>query len=119
MELIAMILSGLALLAACISLTMTFREKKRSEKRNAATLQYIDRCTDILNVNIGKTQEQYTDPHERVGKQQDGICQDYESAREASKAENDFNAGLSAIMNYDPIEEAKKARERAQYGGAE
>ena len=115
MELIAMILSGLALLAACISLTMTFREKKRNEKRNTAALQYIDRYIDILNANIGKTQEQYTALDDRVGNLEHGICPDFEAA----KAVNDFNTGLSAIMNFDPIEEAKKARERARYGGAE
>ena len=119
MELITMILSGLALLAARVSLTLTFQEKKRNEKRNTAALQYIDRYIDILNVNIGKMQEQYTALDERVGNLEHGICPDFESAREAAKAVNDFNAGLSAIMNYDPIEEAKKARERAQYGGAE
>lgn len=119
MELITMILSGLALLAAGVSLILTFQEKKRNEKRNTAALQYIDRYIDILNANIGKTQEQYTALDERVGNLEHGICPDFESAREAAKAVNDFNAGLSAIMNFDPIEEAKKARERAQYGGSE
>ena len=119
MELITMILSGLALLAAGVSLILTFQEKKRNEKRNTAALQYIDRYIDILNVNIGKMQEQYTALDERVGNLEHGICPDFESAREAAKAVNDFNAGLSAIMNFDPIEEAKKARERAQYGGSE
>lgn len=119
MELITMILSGLALLAAGVSLILTFQEKKRNEKRNTAALQYIDRYIDILNANIRKTQEQYTALDERVGNLEHGICPDFESAREAAKAVNDFNAGLSAIMNFDPIEEAKKARERAQYGGSE
>ena len=119
MELITMILSGLALLAAGVSLILVFHEKKRNEKRKTATLQYIDRYTDILNVNIGKTQEQYTALDERVGNLEHGVCPDFEAAREAAKAVNDFNTGLSAIMNFDPIEEAKKARERARYGGAE
>ena len=119
MELITMILSGLALLAAGVSLILTFQEKKRNEKRNTAALQYIDRYIDILNANIGKTQEQYTALDERVGNLEHGVCPDFEAAREAAKAVNDFNTGLSAIMNFDPIEEAKKARERAQYGGSE
>lgn len=36
MEIITMILSGLALLAAVLCLILILREKKRNEKRNAA-----------------------------------------------------------------------------------
>lgn len=119
MELITMILSGLALLAAGVSLILTFQEKKRNEKRKTAALQYIDHFSDISNANIIEMDGKYAALDKRVGNLEHGICPDFESAREAAKAVNDFNAGLSAIMNYDPIEEAKKARERAQYGGAE
>lgn len=41
MEMIACIISGLALLAAGVCLYLTMREKKRSEKRNAAVVACI------------------------------------------------------------------------------
>ena len=40
---IPVILSGLALLAAAISLIFSIAEKKRNQKRNAAVMQYISR----------------------------------------------------------------------------
>ena len=40
MQIIAMILSGLALLAASVSLILIIREKKRNEERNAAFERY-------------------------------------------------------------------------------
>lgn len=150
------ILSGLALLAATISLIFTFTEKKRNQKRNAAVMQYISRiegqieaaqkvaqgCLDKLSEleeegtklrekcgeewdrleridkdtrNLGQRAQVLSDSiHdlcEKVGALENGICPDYEAAKEAAKAVDDFNSGLSAILNFDPLGEARRKRE--------
>ena len=40
-----------------------------------------------------------------------GIMPDYEMAMEAAKAVNNFNAGIANIMNFDPIDVARKQRQ--------
>lgn len=131
MEMITMILSGLALLAAGVSLILTFQEKKRNEKRNAAALQYTDktiaasetmtkgRIDGAVTYFKGAVSKVEAETNRRLHNLESGICPDFEEAKAAAKAVNDFNAGLSAIMNFDPMEEARKARERAKYGEAE
>lgn len=133
------ILSGLALLAATISLIFTITEKKRNQKRNAATVQYISRVEDDVREigllfsrheeenkkalesigedtrNLGQRVQVLSDSiHdlcEKVGALENGICPDYEAAKEAAKAVDDFNSGLSAILNFDPLGEARRKRE--------
>lgn len=128
MEMITMILSGLALLAAGVSLILTFQEKKRNEKRRADTLQeakdsdkkWSEVVCDMMKGYFNEeTSKRFEEIRKRVGNLESGICPDFEEAKAAAKAVNDFNAGLSAIMNFDPMEEARKARERAKYGEAE
>ena len=150
------ILSGLALLAAAISLIFSIAEKKRNQKRNAAVMQYISRiegqiesaqkaaqgCLDKLSEleeegtklrekcrdawdrlehidedtrNLGQRAQALSDSIyglcEKVGALEKGICPDYEAAKEAAKAVDDFNSGLSAILNFDPLGEARRKRE--------
>ena len=150
------ILSGLALLAATISLIFTITEKKRNQKRNAAVMQCISRiegqiesaqkaaqgCLDKLSEleeegtklrekcrdawdrleridedirNLSQRAQVLSDSiHdlcEKVGALEKGICPDYEAAKEAAKAVDDFNSGLSAILNFDPLGEARRKRE--------
>ena len=120
MEMITMILSGLALLAAGVSLILTFQEKKRNEKRNAAALQYADAAVRDAECRVKAGMDNlYSNADKRLSNLESGICPDFEEAKAAAKAVNDFNAGLSAIMNFDPMEEARKARECAKYGEAE
>lgn len=54
----------------------------------------------------------------RIRKLEDGVIPNYEEARKAAKAVDDFNIGLSAIMNFDPMAAAKRARgEKSAKGG--
>lgn len=57
----------------------------------------------------------------RIRKLEDGVVPNYEEARKAAKAVDDFNIGLSAIMNFDPMAAARKARDErnAKGGGAD
>lgn len=61
----------------------------------------------------------FADLLKRVEKLESGMVPDYEAALEAARAVNDFNTGLSAIMNFDPMETAKKARNKASVTGGE
>lgn len=54
----------------------------------------------------------------RVESLEHGVVPDFEEAKKAAEAVNDFNKGLSAIMNFDPMAEAKRARnEESAKGG--
>lgn len=46
-----------------------------------------------------------------VSNLEQGIVPDFEEAKKAAKAVNDFNTGISAIMGYDPMEARRKMRE--------
>lgn len=107
MQIITLILSGLALLAASVSLLMSVIEKKRSKKRNAAMLKYID--SSIGNL------ERCVDG--RIKKLEQGITPDYEQAKAAANAVNDFNRGITNILGFDPVSALKKEQQRERLGG--
>lgn len=142
MEHITMIMSGLALLAAMVSLILTIREKKRNQKRNADMSNYveysrkalrdeIDMGCDVLSERIDslkedvihnsacidKLQNDFEAQSTKVDKLEQGIVPDYQEALAAKNSVDEFNRGLSAIMGYDPMEIARKTRENRKYGG--
>jgi hypothetical protein len=49
--------------------------------------------------------------NDEVEKLKAGVVPDYEAAKVAANAVNDFNAGLSSILNFDPIAVAKSRRQ--------
>lgn len=53
----------------------------------------------------------------RVKSLEHGVVPDFEEAKRAAEAVNDFNRGLSAIMNFDPMAEAKRARNEEKAKG--
>ena len=125
MEYITMIMSGLALLAATVSLFVSLREKKRNQKRNADMCNYVeaverdvkddlwlqrDKLSAKIDIEVDKLST-------KVDKLEQGIVPDYQEALAAKNSVDEFNRGLSAIMGYDPMEVARKAREERHYGG--
>lgn len=118
------ILSGLALLAAVVNFILLMREKKRSDKRNTAVLQYVDNRADgfynKVSVQIKNEREAVNDRFEKVRREienlNSGIVPDYNEALAAKEAVDDFNKGLSAIMGFDPIAAVKKSREERMGG---
>ena len=100
MSIISMIFSGLALLAVVAN---AIYEKKRSQKRNAALMQYVD--TGLRQLE------------EKVKKLEQGAVPDYEEARKAADAVNDFNRGISSILGFDPHEAWQKEKQRERMGG--
>ena len=120
----AIILSGLALLAATVCLVMTVRNEKRSQKRNAALIEYVDHWAKVL-VGQGKEQESrtaaYTDAlgekiDVRLKKLEEGIIPDYEQAKAAADAVNDFSKGITNILGFDPVEALKTDRRKKELG---
>lgn len=97
MATISMILSGLALLAAITSLALNVRNEKRNQKRNAALINYVDSAETHFN-------KQAKGFDERLDKLEKGITPDYEQAKAAADAVNDFNRGISNILGFDPHE---------------
>ena len=130
MEIITMILSGLALLAASVCLFLLGQEKKRSKKQNAALLREMDRrdkkwaatVSDELKAQLAKERNRISLEQKAVGERtgdilkrvenlENGIVPDFEEAKSAAKAVDEFNRGLSSILNFDPLKAAQKSRE--------
>lgn len=160
MEMIALMLSGLALLAAGVCLCLLMQEKKRNQERNAAekevrgmidwcigaigdeTTHRVDACNKLvervfnledsaipdsekaINERIFQLQnrllqEIYSEDKKicaRVENLEKGIIPDYEKATAAVNAVNDFNQGISNLLNYDPVPALAAQRERERQG---
>lgn len=136
MEYIPMILSGLALLAATVCLTITLREKKRNQKRNVDLANLIKvECNVVkgeITLSVDEALKNIQEAHKtvysgielklldhaaKIDNLEKGIVPDYAEALAAKNSVDEFNRGLSAIMGFDPMAVAKKAREERQYGG--
>ena len=109
MQIIAFVMSGLALFVSIVSLAMYGIEKKRSKKRNAAMLDFV---TATVNRAI-----QSSGFDSRIQKLEQGITPDYEQAKAAANAVNDFNRGITNILGFDPVSALKKEQQRERLGG--
>jgi hypothetical protein len=81
----AIILSSLALLAALACLAA---ETKRSHEQKTALADFEERLSNL----------------------EKGVVPDFEKAKAAADAVNDFNTGISGILGFDPHEVLKKQR---------
>ena len=122
MLIIAIIMSGLALLAATVCIILLIQEKKRNQKRNTALIDYVDNTiVDEKNAILFNLREEiYAECNKlivRIENLEKGIVPDFEEAKQAARAVDDFNKGLSNILGFDPMASLQKEREKAQYGG--
>ncbi|MBQ2383193.1 MAG: hypothetical protein II290_04050 [Oscillospiraceae bacterium] len=123
---IGIILSSLALAAALGCVVLVTLEGKRSRERNAADLKFLRDAGRMIGERIKKQDAEWCERTERMNALwtetvggmearikalEDGTVPDYEKAREAAKAVDEFHQGLANILNYDPYELAKKNRE--------
>lgn len=118
MPIITMILSGLALLAASVSLILTIREKKRNEERNAAFERYKMTTTLYIDKTFASAlteAKQYTDG--AISNKIDPVLNKVESIGDDlmnanSNFQDQLGKTLSNIMAFDPLEAQRKARLR-------
>jgi len=116
---ISLIFSVLAFLTAVASLALTVEERKRSVERGAAALQYADAA---INDAVSKLEPRIAASidaaksacEQRLDKLEQGAVPNYEQAKEAAGAVNNFNQGITNILNYDPMESLR--RQRSQEG---
>lgn len=95
------------LLAFAIALC-AFHFDRRMKKQAKTLSAYADAASKA----------EHTELRNRIRKLEEGVVPDYEKAKEAARAVDDFNAGLSAIMNFDPMAAARKSRnEKNGMGG--
>ena len=117
MILFATILSGLALLAASVCLVQLHRERKRSVKRNAALVRYVDKTAFQTARNaMEHTDKGLKEFLGRVEKLEKGVVPDFEQAKAAANAVNDFNKGISNILGFDPMTALAEAQKKERYG---
>lgn len=117
MQIISLILSGLALLAAIVSLVLTIKEKKRNQKRNATFADYVCKECEAMSIKSKNQGEVLASALERIQKLESGITPDYEQAKAAANAVNDFNRGVANILGFDPMDAVRKQREQDHVGG--
>ena len=123
MLIIAIILSGLALLAATVCLILLIQEKKRNQKRNAALIDYVDNTIveEKKAISFNLREEIYAECNKlcnRIENLEKGIVPDYEKAMAAANAVNDFNSGITNILGFDPYEALRSQREKERTGEA-
>lgn len=114
---IAIILSSLALLAATVNIFLTLREEKRRTKQKAVLIKHTEDSVrlfaDRLCRRCAELEGHLAEAQEKIAALESGTVPDYEKAKEAANAVNDFNAGISGILGFDPLEALKKQRESA------
>lgn len=94
----------------------------RIDTKAKALTDYIDLVESGVRADVGKNLETvclgFNGLVDRVSRLETGMVPDFEAAKAAVKSVNDFNSGLSAILNFDPMAAAKQQRsERTTAGG--
>ena len=133
MEIIALIVSGLALLAASVCLCLLVHEKKRNQERNAAMPKYVGIECEAVSKAAGAYTEELcaklageitelrnrTDPEavrraaeEILAQAVNDVC---EKIAEPYGG-HDFGLGINNIMNFDPRESIARQREKERTG---
>lgn len=120
---IGIILGSLALLTAAANTILILYEKKRSQERNTALMQYADTGRRDLASQVKAYKEHadagWSELAEKVSKLEKGMMPDYEKARDAAQAVNSFHDGITGILGFDPMEALKRQRERDRGGESE
>lgn len=115
---LSIILSSLALAAAAVCVAVVMRERKRSREQNAAQEAFVKTILDDRDSQWKERLEVLGDAWEKVNKElrgqiadlESGAVPDYERAKAAAKAVDDFHSGLANILNYDPYEAVRIGR---------
>lgn len=132
MEIVSMILLAVIVFAMIAMFVLFFLEKRRSNQRYMAMLQYVDRSAESVDTNcIDATKElidQYAkkimddilhsvnqtinEQDVKVQEQLKTLLLDYSQAQAAADRINDFGASLANIFDYDPVKAIQKGRKK-------
>jgi hypothetical protein len=133
MDIISMILLTVVLVVQIVLFTLYFLERRYTNRRFDAMLQYIDRkvedadcreeikesVDDMLNAFGEKINERFKRQTEvidefknTVNAQIGGIALDYAEAQQAANKVNDFASSLASIFDYDPIQAIQRGRNK-------
>lgn len=86
----------------------------RIDTKAKALTDYIDRVETEAKTRSDESLKcayrDIADLVERVSRLEKGMVPDFEAAKAAVKSVNDFNSGLSAILNFDPMAAARQQR---------
>lgn len=80
---------------------------------NIAKLHKHSKRADTDRERILQSERELT---ARIQALEDGICPDYEQAKEAAAAVNNFNVGLTNLLGYDPLRAHEAAEEKRRRG---
>lgn len=121
-----MILCSLALTAALVCAVMTASERKRSREQRALVHEDVNRLVreyralaEKLETQLGQRlaeqNEGWTQALRQLQEQVDslssGAVPDYEKARAAAKAVDDFHTGIANVLNFDPYQAMRKSND--------
>lgn len=107
----------------------TFAERTRDEEQKIrdsvleltnSVAEYITDMKERGILNSEKMvafEKEISDIQKRLHNLEQGVVPDYNEALAAKNAVDEFSKGLSAILNYDPIDAYRKEQERNKYGG--
>lgn len=132
MEIVSMILLAVIVFAMIAMFVLFFLEKRRSNQRYMAMLQYVDRSAESVDTNcIDATKElidQYakkimddilhsvnqtiSEKDVKIQEQLNTLLLDYSQAQAAADRINDFGASLANIFDYDPVKAIQKGRKK-------
>lgn len=114
---VAIVLSSLALLAAAVCLCLFLQAEKRSTKQKAVLVKHTEDSVrlfaDQLYRRCAELEGHLAEAQEKIESLEKGTVPDFEKAKEAANAVNDFNAGISGILGFDPMAVIRKQRESA------
>lgn len=80
----------------------------------AVARESIDKAVEFRSYatsNMNELEDEMLKILDRVEKLEKGIMPDYNETRRAASAVNDFNAGIANILNYNQLDEMRKARD--------
>lgn len=113
MSIIAIVLSSLALLTATIDFGLILYGRRHSQKQNTALMAYVDASADETLKKVSGSIARLEKTHdERISDLERGAVPDFEKAKAAADAVNNFNAGISGILGYDPFAALQAQREQ-------
>ena len=108
------ILTAIIAAASAIHFAREARLYRQLGSVEAVARESIDKAVEFriyATSNMNELEDETRQLLDRVEKLEKGIVPDYNEALRAASAVNDFNAGIANILNYNQLDEMRKARD--------